>query len=372
MREQNQKYCFLFAAGGTGGHLFPALSIAEEIKMIKPASQILFVGTKNKIESRLVPEHGYNFVPIWISGLSRGLNPKNLVFPLKVMVSVIQSYFIILKFKPSAVIGTGGYVCAPVLFVSHLLGIKTFIHESNSYPGLVTRILSNKVDRVFLAYENTIKYLKPNSRFEIVGTPVRNNLKKVSRDQGLEYFNLSYNKKTLLAVGGSSGATSINKALMKTIKKLVENNIQIIWQTGIYDYESVNDFIQSQDTSVQKNIRINKFIERMDYAYAAADLVLCRAGALTLAELTFLGKPAILVPYPYAAGNHQYLNAQTLRNNGAAELVKDNELNQRIEDLILNIISNDDLLKKMSSASLSLSKPHAAKEITEIILSTLN
>ncbi len=353
----------LFSGGGTGGHLFPAVAMAEEIQKISPKTEIVFVGTKNKIEARVVPQLGYKFFTIWISGFHRRVRWSNIIFPIKVMVALWQSFFLLKKIRPNVVVGTGGYVCGPILYVASLLKIPTIVHESNSYPGVTTRMLAAKVLHVFITFDITRKWLSSKTKsVELVGNPTRGVLHNISLEEGRDFFHLEKNKKTILVVGGSLGATSINKAVMKNVEALTKNNIQIIWQTGENGFEEIYNTIQNSA------VQIFKFIDAIQYAYAAADLVICRSGATTLAELTRLGKPAILVPYPQAAANHQELNAQAMVAEGAAIIVHDEDLEKELHEVIPNILFNEQLQKKMKSNSIKLGKPNAGKEIAEKIL----
>ena len=363
MSIDSRSLSILFAAGGTGGHLFPAIAIAEEIRKVRPDARIAFVGTKNKIEARVVPEKGFTFYTIWISGLHRRLTVDNLLFPVKIVVSLVQSFFLIRKLGPSVVVGTGGYVCGPILYVASLMKIPTVIHESNSYPGVTTRMVASRVSKVFITFDVTKKWLQKVDplKIDIIGNPTRDSLGKISRDDGTKYFGLTPNTKTLLVFGGSLGAVSINSTMEKISGELVKAGIQIIWQVGekgFAQYESKQG----------RNVWIGKFIDKMEYAYAAADVVLCRSGATTLAELTRLGKPAVLVPYPHAAANHQELNAQTLVEAGAAVMVKDTDLDAKALSTIEAILFDDMKLRSMSEKSLKLGRPNAGKEIAAKIL----
>jgi len=363
----------LFAAGGTGGHLFPALAIADELKKLKPDAGILFVGTKSKIESSVVPEKGYEFRTIWISGFHRGFRLSNLLFPFKVLVALIQSFFVIRTFRPEIVIGTGSYVAGPVLWVASLLGIPTVLHESNSYPGVTTRLLARRASRVFIAFEMTKKWLQRVDNVELVGNPTRDLLGTVPREMGTRFFNLNPAKKTLLVFGGSSGASSLNKAIAGIVNELVDAGIQVIWQVGEKEFEKMTS---RQELAVEKvsharSVWVGKFIKEIEYAYAAADLVMCRSGATTLAELTRLGKPAILVPYPHAAANHQGVNALAMVEHEAAEMVLDRELSTRAKEIIIRLISDDEKLKHMSKQSLKLGKPEAGRQVAEKILTMI-
>lgn len=369
---QNRNIKYLFAAGGTGGHLFPAIAIADEINKLQPGAEILFVGTKNKIEAHVVPQKGYNFKTIWISGFQRSLQIQNLLFPIKVIVAMFQSLNIMKKFRPDLVIGTGGYVSGPILFVASILGIKTVMHESNSYPGAVTRWLAKRVKKVFLTFEETKQYLATDINVEVVGNPTRDVLDKVNRTEAIKYFELDANIKTLLIFGGSLGSVSINNAILKNIKKLITGNIQVIWQTGERDYERIEKELVNLKVNTSIGILLVKFIDRIEYAYNAADVVICRAGATTIAELTRIGKPAILVPYPYAAADHQTMNAKTLVNAGAALMLTDKELNDKLEVTVLHLINNDDVRQTMSERSKKLGQPQAALNITKKIFTLVN
>lgn len=366
LNPKSHKY--LFAAGGTGGHIFPALSIADEIKKIEKDSKFLFVGTKKRLESKLIPKYGYDFKTIWISGLNRKLDINNLLFPLKLIVSLIQSFIILKKFKPSVVIGTGGYVCAPVLLIASMLNVKTVLHESNSYPGLVTRLLTKKVDKVFISFDVTKKWLKSEKNLIKTGVPVRNTLTHISKSIGLEFFGFRDEKKTILIIGGSLGSVSINRAVLKSINLFLKSNLQIIWQVGEKDFQFIEKEILSLDDELKKGIWISKFIDKMEYAYAAADLVICRAGATTIAEITTLGKPAILVPYPFATSNHQLINAQTLQQANAAIIIEDNILTESLAEVVISLIHDPNRLQNMSDNSKKLGFSNAGEIIAEKII----
>ena len=358
-----QPLSILFAAGGTGGHLFPAIAIAEEIKKLEPDARIAFVGTKNKIEARIVPQKGFAFYTIWISGFHRRLTLDNLLFPIKVVVSLFQSFFLLHKTRPDVVVGTGGYVCGPVLFAATRMKVPTVVHESNSYPGVTTRMVASRVSRVFLAFDVTKQWLPgvAADTMELVGTPTRESLGKISHEEGLKYFDLHPQKKTLLVFGGSLGATALNVAIAKIIDELVRTGVQVIWQTGEKEFEKY----QSKRGD---NIWVGKFINEMEFAYAAADLVMCRSGATTVAELIRQGKPAILVPYPHAAANHQEINAKVLVEAGAAVMIRDAEVETKALPAIREILSDDSQRVAMHEKSLVLGRPNAGKEIAEKIL----
>lgn len=363
MSVDTKPLSILFAAGGTGGHLYPAIAIAEEIKKLRPGTTIAFVGTKNKIEARVVPEKGFAFSTIWISGFHRRLTLDNLLFPVKVVVSLFQSFFLIRRLKPGVVVGTGGYVCGPVLYVASLSGVPTVVHESNSYPGITTRLVASKITKLFLTFDITRKWLPKidAAKIELVGNPTRDALGTVTRKVGKEYFKLDSENKTLLVFGGSLGAASLNGVMEKIIPILKNTGVQVIWQTGNMDFDRYRKL-------ACESVWVGKFIDKIEYAYAAADVVMCRSGATTLAELTRLGKPAILVPYPHAAANHQELNARAMVEAGAAVMVKDSELENLTLPTIEEMFSHPAFLDAMGEKSLALGKPNAGREIAKTIL----
>lgn len=352
----------LFAGGGTGGHLYPAIAIAEEIIKQDSKAKIVFVGTKEKIEARVVPQKGFEFHTIWISGFSRRLTINNAVFPLKVIFSLFQSFFVIKKIKPNVVVGTGGYVCGPILFVASLLGIPTVVHESNSYPGVTTRMLAGRVSKVFVQFDVTKQWITSKASIEVVGNPTRDELSAISHKEGCEFFKLDANKKTIFAFGGSLGAASINRAMPEIVNDAIEHDYQVIWQTGESDWKSADKIQQ------HKNVKVMKYVDRMDCGYAAADIVVSRSGATTLAELTRIGKPAILVPYPFAAANHQEMNAETMVAAGAAVMIKDSDLKEVLLQVLRELLFDDAKQKAMQENSLKLGKPNAGKEIAQKII----
>jgi len=356
----------IFAGGGTGGHLFPAIAIADEVRNIVPDAEILFVGTKDKLEARVVPQRGYDFRSIWISGFHRGLRVSNLLFPLKVVASIMQAKSIIRSFHPEVVVGTGGYVSGPVLRCAAALGIPTLIQEQNSHPGVTTRMLAGRVDEVHLAFDSSKQYLPGTAQIFVSGNPTRSDLDNGVASEGLVYFGFlpTEEKRTLLIVGGSLGAHSINEAVTGILGILVNEGFRIIWQTGTADFHQVSD---AASGFTSRDICVREFIDRMDLAYAACDLVICRAGATTIAELTRLGKPSILIPYPFAAANHQLENARTLASAGAAEMISDQEISARLVPVIRELFDGN-RLAEMSARSRKLGKPDAANVIARHVV----
>ncbi|MDA0986115.1 MAG: undecaprenyldiphospho-muramoylpentapeptide beta-N-acetylglucosaminyltransferase [Bacteroidetes bacterium] len=363
---QNKVKHILFTGGGTGGHLFPALSIAESLKELDSSCMISFIGTKNKIEARIVPQSGFPFYPIWISGLHRRFTLKNLLLPIKISVSLLQVYNLLKKLSPSIIIGTGGYVCGPVLRVASWLKIPTIIHESNSFPGITTRIQSKRAEKVYLAFEETKKYLSKKVNYEVVGNPTRKKFGTISKTAGNKYFGLNPDLKTILVFGGSLGANKINNSIYSILDLLQKKNYQIIWQTGAKDAA----FYQSTIKLI--NVKIFQFIDEMEYAYAASDIVVCRAGATTISELTLLGKPAILIPYPFAAGNHQFYNAKTLVDKNAAVMIEEKNLDEKLFNTITELLDSENKLKSISTECKKLGKPNVSSIIAKQILQRIS
>jgi UDP-N-acetylglucosamine--N-acetylmuramyl-(pentapeptide) pyrophosphoryl-undecaprenol N-acetylglucosamine transferase len=358
MTGMNPKYRFLLAGGGTGGHLFPALAVAEQIKEKVPGADILFIGSKKKIEGKLIPELGFRFKSVWIEGLYRKFDLRNLLFPVRLVVSLAQSLIINIIFKPNVAIGSGGYVSGPAIWAAWVLGAKIILLEQNSYPGITTRLLERYATEVHLSFYDSIKYLRRKDIHHLTGNPVRKNLGSMKKQNALESFRLSAEKKTLLVLGGSLGARSINNALKRSMNIIVENDIQIIWQTGKNYFEEFRSYNSGM-------IRVIDFIENMNAAYSACDLLLARAGATTIAEILVLGIPSILVPSPNVAGNHQYRNAESLTGADAAILLEDNKVADELPALIIDTISSGERLGCLRKNALSIAKPDASKEIAE-------
>ncbi len=353
----------VFAGGGTGGHLFPAIAVADEIKERHPDAAILFVGTKGRIEATVVPARGYEFVTIWISGFRRRLSAATFLFPLKVIVSMVQSVSLLRRRRPEVVIGTGGYVCGPVVYAAQLLGIPTLIQEQNSYPGVTTRMLAPRATEVHLTFEESRRYLKRQSNVLITGNPTRGAIGTVRRKAGASAFGIDGTKRTVLVFGGSLGASSINRALLPAITTLVEGGLQILWQTGEQDQE----FVLRGTEAVRGKVKVFKFIDRMENAYAAADLAVCRAGASSLAELTRLGLPAVLIPYPLAAADHQTANAKTMEAAGAAVVIADRDAARLLPALLKELAWDANRLGAMAEASRRLGKPKATKQLADAV-----
>jgi len=353
----------MFAGGGTGGHLFPALALAETLRILRPDAEFLFVGTRDRIESRVVPEHGFPFRAIWISGYQRRRILRNVLVPLKVVVSLLQSFFLIKRFKPDLVVGTGSYVCAPVLFMASVIGIPTVLHESNSYPGITTKLLARRMTKVYTAFESVARWLPGVASLDTIGTPTRLSLGTVSREKGCAAFGVDASRTIVLITGGSLGAASVNRAVLDNIDKLLALDIQLIWQTGNADIDRVRKSVGNKAAGW-----IGPFITNMAEAYAAADLIVARSGATTVAELCVVGKPAILIPYPHAAEDHQTHNARALEEVGAAVMIPDLELPTRFVEIVTALLRDAVRRRNMKEAFQRFGRQHAGTTIAKKIL----
>ena len=353
----------IIAGGGTGGHLFPAIAIGEEIKDHFPNAEIHFIGSKFGLESKVFPVKDLIHTLLPITGLQRSINLgnilKNITLPFRIVKSFLKVNSLYKEFKPSLVIGTGGYASAIPLMVAKLKNPKMSIilQEQNSFPGLTTRWFAKNADLICSSFD--ISGDINNKKIIITGNPIRNNILKGNKKSALDEFDFSVKKRTIFIFGGSQGSSFLNHSLYKIIKKINFKNIQILWQTGHKDYQKYVNLSN-------KNIRIVPFINDMASAYSLSDLVICRSGALTLSEITACGKPSILIPFAAAAGNHQFKNAETLSKKGASILIEEKDLNAKVFlSSINNLINNDSRLKNMSVASKNLGNPNATKMIVE-------
>jgi UDP-N-acetylglucosamine--N-acetylmuramyl-(pentapeptide) pyrophosphoryl-undecaprenol N-acetylglucosamine transferase len=354
----------VFSAGGTGGHIFPALAVADEIRKKVPEAEILFVGAKGKMEMERIPKAGYPIKGLWISGfLGKSIFSK-MITGIKLIHSILKSYSILKRHKPLAVIGFGGFASGPALMTASWMGIPTMIQEQNSYPGLTNRILSKRVNRICAAYEEVKKYI-PNKRIDFLGNPVRQNLgKAVNKKESLEHFNFTSEKKIVLIVGGSLGARTFNRSMRKLKNEVEASKIQFIWQVGKLYFE---EFGQCE-TAKLKNVNALPFLERMDMAYEAADLVVARAGALTISELAMVGKASILIPSPNVSEDHQTKNALALVEKGAALMLRDDECEDKLIKEVTGILSDVKAIEELQKNILSMAKPKATEEIAKVVL----
>ncbi|MFC4232353.1 undecaprenyldiphospho-muramoylpentapeptide beta-N-acetylglucosaminyltransferase [Parasediminibacterium paludis] len=357
----------IIAGGGTGGHIFPAIAIANAIKQLQPDADILFVGAKGKMEMEKVPQAGYPIKGLTIAGFNRSSLIKNIGLPPKIIKSFFQVRAIIKQFKPTAVIGVGGYSSFPVLRVAQSKGIPTFIHESNSFAGKANMLLGKKATKIFVATDGMGQFF-PAEKIVVTGNPVRASIahSKVTQAEALSFFGLQSNIKTVLVVGGSLGAKSINDAIANHIETFAEQGLQLIWQTG-----KTNAAHYKAIAIGKANVWVSDFITQMDMGYAAADIVISRAGAMAVTELCVAGKPSIFVPYPFASEDHQTANAMALVNKKAGLLVKDSDVNEALINTVLEL-SNNELSQQVLQQNISaLAIKNADEIIAQQILSSI-
>lgn len=362
----------IISGGGTGGHIYPALAIADELKNLAAPAEILFVGTKQGLESDIVPKAGYQLKLIEVGGLERRLSWENIKTLSRTVGGLWQSRAIIAQFRPDIVIGTGGYVCGPVLLIASLLKIPTLIQEQNAIPGVTNKILARFVDKVAVGYAEAIPRFPVPGKVVITGNPIRSEIMAVTREQGQRELGLAPGKLTLLVSGGSRGAHSINKAMTIAAKGIVgREEIQVLHITGKNDYNNIVGLYSQNGIDPEKNgnIIVKPYLYNMPQALAAADLAVFRAGAIGLAELTARGIPAVLVPYPYAAENHQEHNARVLEKHGAAVVIRDADLTGEILLAELeSLFSNKERRESMAKASQGIGHPDAAQVIAKLAL----
>jgi len=329
----------IISGGGTGGHIFPALAIARALKRKLPQAKILFIGAKGKMEMEKVPAAGFEIKGLWISGLKRELSARNLLFPLKLLHSTIKAACIIRRFKADVAVGVGGYASGPAMRAAALLGIPTLLQEQNSFPGITNKLLGKKAKKVCVAFEGMEKFFL-SDKIVITGNPVRKEIIETEgkRTEAASHFSLKEDKKTVLVIGGSQGAFSINTSIETLLPLLKENRVQLLWQTG-------RNFMQRAESACQKvdykDVKVVDFIQRMDLAYALADLVISRAGAIAIAELAAVQKAVIFIPLPTAAEDHQTKNAKRLEAKDAAVLVNDHEAKERLPGILVKILGDD-------------------------------
>jgi UDP-N-acetylglucosamine--N-acetylmuramyl-(pentapeptide) pyrophosphoryl-undecaprenol N-acetylglucosamine transferase len=354
----------IISGGGTGGHIFPAIAIANAIKEKHPDAEILFVGAKGKMEMEKVPAAGYKIVGLTIAGLQRRLTLKNLSFPFKVIKSIWDAKKIVKDFKPDVAVGVGGYASGPLLRTAGSMNVPTLIQEQNSYPGITNKLLAKKAAKICVAYDNMERFF-PKEKIILTGNPVRKDIIELNatKEEALSFFNLEKNKSTILVIGGSLGARTINESILAHINHYEKNDVQVIWQTGKLFIDKAQEA-----TKNSKHIKAHAFITRMDLAYSAADIIISRAGALSISELCLVKKPCILVPSPNVSEDHQTKNAMSLVNKLAAVLVKDNEAISNLGAKSLELINNKGLRDELSNNIAALGKSNAANDICEEVL----
>ncbi len=363
MMNGQQPYRLIFSGGGTGGHIFPAIAIANEFKSRYADSDILFVGAEGKMEMTRVPEAGYKIIGLSISGLQRKLSLSNLLLPYRIIKSYYKAKAIVNSFQPHAVIGTGGYASSPVLLAATRKKIPSLLQEQNSYAGLTNKQLSQRAQKVCVAYSGMEKYF-PSDKIAFTGNPVRKDITVASREKATTFLGLDPGRKTLLVLGGSLGARTINESVFAGIELLVDAGIQVIWQTGKLYHD---EFRQRTSTKNIKGVLLFDFLIQMDIAYAAADVVISRAGALTISELCLVAKPCILVPSPNVAEDHQTKNARALVDANAALIVADREAKENLISEALKLIYDERKCETLSANMKKLAKPNATIDIVNEI-----
>lgn len=358
----SKKLKIILSGGGTGGHIYPAIAIANEICKRHPEASVLFVGAKDRMEMQKVPEAGYEIVGLWISGIQRKLTLSNLMFPLKLLSSLWKSRKIIKKFNPDIVIGTGGFASGPLLKVANVKNIPAVLQEQNSFPGITNKWLSKGVNKICVAYDGMEQFF-PKDKIIKTGNPVRQDLLKTKdkRDQAILKYNLNPKKKTILVIGGSLGARRINQLIEKELDFFNKKDVQLIWQCGKLYYSEYKKYTN------QKNVQVLQFIDTMDLAYAAADVIISRAGASSVSELCIVAKPTLFIPSPNVAEDHQTKNAKAVVDKDGALMLKESELEDKFQYTILEMLESKELQDKLSKAIKELALPNATIDIVDAI-----
>lgn len=354
-----QSVNILLSGGGTGGHIYPAVAIANELKLRNPQSKFLFVGAKGRMEMEKIPQLGYTIKGLNISGLQRSLSLKNLSFPFKLIQSLIRANRILKKFKPNVVIGTGGFASGPTLYMANKRKIPSLIQEQNSYPGITNKLLAKKANRICVAYDGLEKYF-PAEKLIKTGNPVRQDLLDINtkRTEALVHFQLDKNKKTIVVLGGSLGARAINQAVETYLSAILKFNVQVIWQSGKLYYE---EYKRHNNT---KGVQVHEFIEKMDLLYAAADIIISRAGAGTISELCIVGKPVVFIPSPNVAEDHQTKNAAAVSDQDAAILLKESDISQFVK-VVGDLVDDEEVQISLGKNIKKLALPDATKRIVD-------
>lgn len=358
----SKKLKVILSGGGTGGHIYPAIAIANEISSRYPDTTILFVGAKDRMEMQKVPQAGYEIVGLWISGIQRKLTLSNLLFPIKLLNSLWRSRKIIKNFNPDVVIGTGGFASGPLLKMANTRNIPTVLQEQNSFPGITNKWLAKGANKICVAYDGMERFF-PKDKIIKTGNPVRQDLLETEdkRDQALIKYNLNPEKKTILIIGGSLGARRINQLIEKELDFFAEKQIQILWQCGKLYY---SDYKQYTD---QKGVQVHQFLDTMNLAYAAADMIISRAGASSVSELCIVAKPTLFVPSPNVAEDHQTKNAKAIVDKNGAVMLKENELDEKFRNTISGLLDSKDIQIKLSKAIKELALPNATSDIVDEI-----
>lgn len=357
-----EQYKFILSGGGTGGHIYPAVAIANELKSRFPNAEFLFVGAEDKMEMQKVPQAGYAIKGLWIAGLQRKLTLQNMLFPVKLIDSLWRSRKIIKQFKPDVVIGTGGFASGPLLQMANMLGIPTLIQEQNSFPGITNKLLSKKANTICVAYENLERFF-PKEKMILTGNPVRQDLIAIEdkRTEAIEFHNLDAKKKTLLILGGSLGARRINQLIEKELSTILAQDVQVIWQCGKLYFEEYKKYNSDR-------VQVVSFIERMDLVYAAADIIISRAGASSVSELCIVGKPVIFIPSPNVAEDHQTKNAKAIADKKGAILLKESQLESEFSLVFEALLKDSEKQKQLSENIKELALPKATSQIADEVV----
>ncbi len=365
----NKKLKIVMSGGGTGGHIFPAVAIADEIKRRFPDAEFLFIGANGKMEMEKVPQSGYKIIGVDIAGFDRGNILSNFKLPFKLLSSLSKAKKAIKDFKPDFAVGTGGFASGPALYAASSLGIPTFIQEQNAYAGVTNKILSKKAKAIFTAYPNVEGFEQGKIKF--LGNPIRKDIVSgiINSAEAKEKLGLDKEKLTILSVGGSLGSRTLNNGWKDNLNKILDKDYQLIWQTGKLDFKTIIEETKGKET---RNLQILEFIKNMEMAYSAADVIVSRAGAIAISELAVARKPVLLVPFPFAAEDHQTKNAMNLVEKNAAKMVKDTEMKDKFLPTLLEICENENLRKEMSQNLDFFAKPKAAEQIVDEILKNLN
>ncbi|MBM7418255.1 MULTISPECIES: undecaprenyldiphospho-muramoylpentapeptide beta-N-acetylglucosaminyltransferase [Chryseobacterium] len=365
----NKKLKVLLSGGGTGGHIFPAIAIADEIKKRFPDAEFLFIGANGKMEMEKVPQAGYKIEGIDIAGIDRGNMLSNLGLPFKILKSLSKSKRIIKNFAPDFAVGTGGFASGPALYEASKMGIPIFIQEQNAHAGVTNKILSKKAKAVFTAYPKVEGF--PAEKIKFLGNPIRENIVSGMQEtsSAKEKLCLDKNKLTILSVGGSLGSRTLNNGWKENLDQLKEKGYQLIWQTGKLDYKELSN--ESRISNLESQIQLKEFIKDMETAYSAADVIVSRAGAIAISELAVAQKPVLLIPFPFAAEDHQTKNAMNLVEKNAAKMVKDSEMQEKFWNTLSEICENENVRKEMSENLKYFAKPNAAKEIVDEIFKVI-
>lgn len=354
-------YKFILSGGGTGGHIYPAIAIANELKRRYPDAEFLFVGAKDRMEMEKVPQAGYKIEGLWITGIQRKLTLKNLLFPIKLISSLMKANSIVSKFKPHAVIGTGGFASGPLLKMATVKGVPCLLQEQNSFAGITNKLLKDKVEKICVAYEGMEKFF-PKDKIVLTGNPVRSDLVelKATKNEALAYYDLDANKKTLLVLGGSLGARRINQLVADHLAYFEEQGLQVIWQCGKGYYETY----KSHESAT---IKVHAFLNTMDKAYVAADFIISRAGAGAVSELCLVGKPTFFIPSPVVAEDHQTMNALSLVGHDAAIMIREKELDEQFTTVFESVVKSPEKQIALSKNIKALALPNATADICDEI-----